>query len=240
MLACALGCGVGEPPAAAALPAKADPAAAPTEHAQSPWRYLPTLRAAIPNDLTLQPILEVANPDQARLHIVAAVYRPGLTPALRVEQFAFTQHNETGALEPESDPVLVLRTERSQATPPAWEGLRRQVAAAQSQVTRPLGLPVADAAALLPALQSLAATARDPAATPRARVDALAELVRGLDDTLVFESNKLATTIDALATGTWAQGVPRAVSSRRHAIDLPDGSLGLSKKRAGWVLSTVP
>ena len=107
LMAATVGCG-NEPPAATPV------ATTKSERATDGWRYLPTLREAIPEGVTVETIAEVATPDQARMHIVAAVHRPDASPQLRIEEWAFTQHNDKGVLATESEPVVVIRTEVTQ------------------------------------------------------------------------------------------------------------------------------
>lgn len=204
------------------------------------WRYLPTLREAIPEGVTVETIAEVATPDQARMHVVAAVHRPNASPQLRIEEWAFTQHNDKGVLATESDPVVVIRTEVSQPAPEALTDLRLRIAAPRAQVRRPVGLAVDGPAALLQRLAELATVARDKQATPRARVEALATLVQGFDNAVVIESHGLAAAIDALAGGKWKPLRVLDVSDRRKLVSVGEDPVALvevTKKSAGWVVT---
>ena len=219
------------PPSA---PTKAEPA--------SPFRYGPTLREAVPSGVTVEPLLEVASPDEARLHIVAAVHRPNATPALRIELWPFTQHNDKGTLAPEGEPELVIPIRRGQPEPPELPKLRVRLAAASSQVARPAGLGVDEANALLPALAKHARVVRDENATADARVAGLVALFRGFDDHVVFETRDLPGAIDALAAGTWNAGEARSISARRSEVTIPTEppqTIEIAKKSGGWAITDV-
>lgn len=207
--------------------------------AESPFRYGPTLRDAIPKGVTVEPLLEVASPDEARLHIVAAVHRPGETPALRIEQWPFTQHNEKGTLAPEGDPVTVIPIRAGEAEPAALPKLRVRLAAATSQVTRPVGLPADDATALLATMAEHAKLVRNADAAPDARVAALASLFRGFDDHVVFETRDLPAAIDSLAAGAWTKGTAKPISARRIAVTVDGQQIEVAKKSGGWAITDV-
>lgn len=207
--------------------------------AKSPFRYGPTLRDAIPKGVTVEPLLEVASPDEARLHIVAAVHRPGETPPLRIELWPFTQHNEKGTLASEGDPVPVIPIRTGEAEPPDLPKLRVRLAAATSQVARPVGLEADDAIALLAAMSEHAKVVRNTDAAPDARVAALASLFRGFDDHVVFETRDLPAAIDSLASGAWTQGKPRTISPRRIAVTVEGQEIEVAKKSGGWAITDV-
>lgn len=240
-LVAVLGCGCGDDgdPKPPAQPVTPPPSSATREPA---WRYVPTLREAVPEGVTVEPIAEVASPDQARLHIIAAVHRADATPALRVEEWSFTQHNDKGTLAKDFDPVVVLRTSPKQPRPEGFEAMRVRLAKPGSQVNRPLGLPAADPKALLQTLHALATTARDESATPAARTAALARLIRGLDNALVLESRGLAPALEDLAAGQWAPQGVREISKRRSAVAIggePPREVEVTKKNGGWVVTSV-
>ena len=219
------------------------PATRPTKDSktetESPFRYGPTLVDAIPKGVKVEPLLEVASPDEARLHIVAAVHRPGATPALRIEQWPFTQHNEKGTLAPEGDPVTVIPIRPGEAEPPELAKLRVRLASASSQVSRPVGLAVDDATALLATMTEHAKIVRDSDAAPDARVAALASLFRGFDDHVVFETRDLPAAIDSLASGAWLEGKAKTISPRRTAVSVASREIEVAKKSGGWAITDV-
>lgn len=218
----------------------ATPTASP--HKAAGWRYLPTLREAVPAGVTVEPIIEVATPDQARLHIVAAVHRPGETPQLRIEEWSFTQHNQKGTLAQEFEPKVILRTQAEQPVPDGQDSLRLRLASPGAQVQRPVGLDVDGPAALLQRLSGLAATVRDSKAEPAARVQALSSLVHGLDDALVIEKRGLPAAIDDLAAGRWKSQTVRDLSERRKVVDIggePPRQLQVVRKSSGWIVTGV-
>jgi len=192
--------------------------------------------------VTVEPLLEVASPDEARLHIVAAVHRPGATPPLRVEQWPFTQHNEKGTLAPEGDPVAVIPIRVGESEPPELAELRVRLASASSQIARPVGLPHEDAETLLAALTQHAKVVRDPKASPDAQVAALAAVFRGFDDHVVFETRDLPGAIDSLASDAWRSGEARSISARRTAVTIagePPQVIEIAKKSGGWAITDV-
>ncbi len=217
-------------------PAPAKPAGA------DGWRYLPTLNEAVPDGVTVEPVIEVATPDQARLHIVAAVHRPGATPPLRIEAWSFTQHNDKGVLGKEFEPKEIFATELGRPKPEGLDALRLRMASPGAQVRRPVGLPVDDPTALLQRLAELATTVRDEGAAPEARVKALASLFSGLDNALVIEKRGLAAAIDDLAAGRWKSKAVRDISERRKAVSIggePPRQLEVVRKSGGWVVTDV-
>jgi len=238
LLGGAAACG-GDPPSATPTP-KPD-AVSVSKDGTGAWRYLGTLEEAIPEGVVVEPLLEVANPDQARLIIVAAVHRPAADPALRVEQWEFSQFNDSGVLKSSADPVVVLATADNQPhDAAALTVLRQLLAAPRAQPNRPVGLPAPDPAALITQLKSLALIVRDDGAKPRARVKALAMLFRGLDDGVVIERRGLSAAIDALASGGWDVQNTRVLSKRRTAIDIggePPRELEIMKKSGGWAIT---
>jgi hypothetical protein len=222
------------------------PAAEEPEKAPGPvlrWRFLPTLKASLPSDVTAVPIMEVGLPHRGKVRIVAAAFRPGQAPSLRVELLDFDQNNERDRLELEGEPTTILRLEAGQARSKELLPLRRQMAAPQSKVYRPLGLDVAGPAELVAALAAAAATIRDETAEARARAQALADLVRGLDDSIVFERDELHAVLEELGKGPWTSAEDAAISPRRHSViaTAHGRSLKLEIVRAsgGWALVSM-
>lgn len=187
------------------------------------------------------PVAELANPDLARLHIVAAVLRDATTGP-QIEQWNFTQHNETGLLKPAEDPRVVMTTTGSAADGDALDSLRIALASPRIQSTRPVGRAVQGPGPLLNALRSDATIVRNQTADPTARVEALARIVQGLDDAVLVRRRGLSTALDALLDGRWAAEPSRTttLSKRRTVISIegpPARQLEVGKKSGGWLVT---
>lgn len=174
---------------------------------------------------------------------MAAIVRPGAEPPLSIELWTYDQHNSKDVLQPLGPPMQILRLDPEASPLPALSVLRRQLAAPGTTVVRPIGLAEERTEPFLGLLTGAARVARDSDAEPKTRVDALARLVRGLDDTLLLERDALAETAEALAGGPWMVEREEQLSSRRRQahVRTPDGhkTVVLMKKEGGWVLSDV-
>jgi hypothetical protein len=207
------------------------------------WRFSPTLEASLPSGVTAVPIMEVGLPHRGKVRIVAAAFRPGQATPLRVELVDFEQNNERDKLEIEGEPTAILRLEAGQPRSTVLLTLRRQIAAPQSKVYRPLGLDVAGPAELVRELAAAAATIADETAEAQARAQALADVVRGLDDAIVFERDELHAVLEAFGHGPWSIDEETTISARRRSLvaTAPGWSLKLEIVRAsgGWALVSM-
>ena len=232
------GCGdqaPAEPPPTAQAPSEATPSPA----TPSRWRFRPTLDANLPEGAVAEPVLELSEPRQRTVVVLAAVLRPG-APHVELERWTYEQipNKEEGlrVLE-EGQPAVRLRPgPRSELL----GDLRRRLAAPRVVVTRPVGLTPTPAE-LIPRLAEALATMADSAASPRDRVVATATAVQGLDDAIVLEREALGPLSAALVPAPASEALTvEQESSRRATVSFDkDGStvsLGLQRKSEGWAV----
>jgi hypothetical protein len=238
----------GEGPVPATTPASKD---APTDpdagSTKTVWRFVPTLEQHLPAGAVGEPVLELSQPRQYQVVVLAAVLRAG-AEHVELERWTFVQNpdGQTLRLVEGGEPLLRLRPGTRS---PKLVDLRRELAAPRGVVTRPLGL-ADDPRGLLGALATAFATLRDAKAEPRARVSAAATVVRGLDDTLVFERDAIWEVAEVLAE-VLASGPTEVevemLAERRARARLPDPALGsggmatleLQRKSDGWAIAAL-
>lgn len=214
------------------------PTPAPTPE---PWRYGPTLAAAVPPGLAASPVLELAEGLRGRGRFVVAV--AGAEVPARLEVWTFSQFNERDRLERVGPPELLLDLGQLDATVdmPAElvAELRRAIASPGNESVRAQGLP-GEPAAVLAELARLAAAATGPG-EPALRARALAEFTRGLDEQLMWE--RLPQLLLRLRAGPWSIGEPTPLGARRVRFSATEriGSvtLELTRMQERWVLSGV-
>jgi hypothetical protein len=206
-----------------------------------PWRYGPTLAAAVPPGLSASPVLELAEGLRGRGRFVVAV--AGVDAPARLELWTFSQFNAHDRLERVGPPELLLDLGQLEAGigMPAElvAGLRRDIASPGNETVRVLGLP-GEPAAVLAELARLAAAATGPG-EPASRARALAEFTRGLDERLMWE--RLPGLLLRLRAGPWSVGEPTPLGARRVRFSARDGdrsvTLELTRMQERWVLSAV-
>lgn len=227
--------------AASASDAKASaPASTPTPApANEPWRYGPTLAAAVPPGLAASPVLELAEGLQGRGRFVVAV--AGADAPARLEVWTFSQFNERDRLERVGPPELLLDLGRLEAGMPGElvAGLRRDIASPGNESVRAQGLP-GEPVAVLAELARLAAAATGPG-EPALRARSLAEFTRGLDERLMWE--RLPGLLQRLRSGPWSVGEPSPLGARRVRFSAREGdktvTLELTRMQERWMLSEV-
>lgn len=225
------------PTAVASSDAKAS---APTP-ATEPWRYGPTLAAAVPPGLAASPVLELAEGLRGRGRFVVAV--AGADAPARLEVWTFSQFNERDRLERVGPPELLLdlgQLEAGVGMPGELvASLRREIASPGNESVRAQGLP-GEPAAVLAELARLAAAATGPG-EPALRARALAEFTRGLDERLMWE--RLPGLLQRLRSGPWIVGEPTPLGARRVRFSAREGdgsvTLELTRMQERWVLSEV-
>ena len=226
--------------ASAASTGSATEASAP-KPTPEPWRYGPTLAAAVPPGIAASPVLELGDGLRGRGRIVVAL--AGADAPARLELWTFSQFNPNDRLERVGTPELLLdlgQLETGIGMPGELvAGLRREIASPGSEVVRALGLP-GEPAAVLAELARLAAVATSPG-EPTLRARALAEFTRGLDERLLWE--RLPELLRRLRTGPWSVGEPTPLGARRVRFTARDGdatvTLELTRMQERWVLSEV-
>ena len=236
-------CSPSPPPAAnAADTSTLAPGQAPASPAPEPWRYAPALAASVPSGVRAAPVLELADGLHGRARVVVAVAQ-GSAP-VRLELWDFSQNNERGVLERSGEPKLLLDAQnvadadaRLAAEPVA--DLRREIASPGSETVRPLGLPGEPAD--LPAELSRLAAATDGDGDAAVRAQALAQLIRGLDDELLW--TRLPELLRRLRATPWTTGELTELSPRRVRISAREADrtlvLELDRKQDRWVLTAV-
>jgi hypothetical protein len=234
--------GEGPVPTTAPAPAHApaDPEASATKTA---WRFVPTLEQHLPAGAVGEPVLELSQPRQYQVVVLAAVLRAG-AEHVELERWTFVQNpdGQTLRLVEGGEPLLRLRPGTRS---PKLVDLRRELAAPRGVVTRPLGL-ADDPRGLLGALATAFATLRDAKAEPRARVSAAATVMRGLDDTIVFERDAIWEVAEVLASAP-AEIEVEVLAERRARARLPDPAVGgdgmatleLQRKTDGWAIAAL-
>lgn len=202
-----------------APPSAQRPAAAPSSAAEeeraTPWRTAEALAAALGPGVRAVPLLEVSDALHHSIHTAVAIARPGGAPGLQVELWRFTAPNPEDELRAIDEPQPLLRLRPGDPRAPALAQLRSVAAAPGNPMLRPRGLDCASPAALVARLADAAAIIVDESADAKARVDALAELIRGLDDALVLDRDATHEVIDAFAGGAPEISTQNPLGARR-------------------------
>jgi hypothetical protein len=224
------------------------PSSVPTASSEATdgWFFRPTFEQNLPAGVVGVPLLEAAMPDHAQVRIIAASARAD-DPVLGIDVWTYDQRNPKEVLELVGTPEPVLRLDPAHASSPALPLLRRQLAAPGTRVVRPMGLVLEEGSSLAAGvnmLQQAATTVRSPGADPRARVEALATLVRGLDDALVLEIDAVGEIAHILATeSAWEIEDEQMLSTRRRLLrvrgDAGEYVMTWIKKPDGWVLTEL-
>jgi hypothetical protein len=232
-------CGGGSdeaPPAAAAQAPAAEQSAR-----FGGFRFTATLEKHTPAGTELATLAEVSLPHAATMKAIVAAHRMDREPPLQIEVWTFEQRTED-ELAPVGDPATLIRLEGRLPDPPDVEALRRELAAPTAVVGRARGLDVESATLALERLHAQAKIVSDIAAAPRKRVDALAEMVRGLEDEQWLSQERMPWLLDLLAQGPWViVGQPDGTAHRmrmraKPGEGKPEYSLAFLKKPDGWVL----
>jgi hypothetical protein len=198
------------------------------------WSYLPTLRQHAPADISMFPVMEIEEPNQARVELVVAA---GRAHGPTLERWRFQAQPPDSMVAPVSDPVPVARIRSQDPGPAGRAELLSRMAAPGNTVRRVQGL-TPKAEQLLSRLVALAIAVRDPKGSPTSRARALAELLQGVDDRIVFRSSRLPALIDLLATSP-APGATVAEGTRRARTETAGHRFSLTRKSDGWVVSDL-
>lgn len=207
------------------------------------FRFTPTLEEHTPAGTTLATLAEISLPHAATMKAVIATHRADRKPVLAIEVWTFEQRTET-ELAPVGPPTPLMQLVGRPSETPELEALRREIAAPRVVVGRPSGFGVESAPKALERLHAQAKIVRDESASPRTRVDALAEVVRGLDDEQWLSQKRVPWLLDVLAEGPWiVVGSPEGTAHRirlraKPGEGKPEYSLAFLRKPDGWVLQT--
>ncbi len=234
--------------AAPSSAAEADPSKGADAAQQGPWRFVPTLEQHLPAGAVGEPVLELSQPRQYQVVMLAAVLRAG-AEHVELERWTFAQNTDgqTLRLVESGEPIVRLRP--GPRSPKLGE-LRQELAAPGMVLTRPIGLAAPDPFSMLEPLTKALATLRDAKAEPRARVAAAATVVRGLDDTVAFERDAIWELAELLAplppaVSPLPAGVEMLSERRARVKLLPDGGKGgtatleLQRKSDGWAITAL-
>jgi hypothetical protein len=208
------------------------------------FRFAPTLDKHKPEGVIIKPLAEVGLPDARRMKAVVATYAASARPDLQIQLWTFDQQGEEDVLAPAGDPTPLLPLAVGQADADSLAELRRDLAAPRTVVGRPQGLAVDSAEAALHRLHDRAKVLADIEADPKARVDALAEFVSGLDDELWLSSKHIPRSIEVFHEGPWVViGAPDGSKYRtrlraKAGEGKPEFTLAFLRKRDGWVLQS--
>lgn len=226
------GCDSSAPPPAESP--RSEPA---TQAPAESWRFRPTLEEHLPSGAVAEPVLELSEPRQRTVLVLAAVLREG-ADHVEIERWTYEQipnQDEGLRVVDEGRPVIRLQPG---APDPELSEIRRRVAAPGTVLTRPVGLDVAGPAKLVERLAAELAIARNPSAEPRARVRAAATVVRALDDMVALRANgigRLATVlVPAPRPTVQSESERRATAS--FEVDGRQVSLGMQRKSDGWAI----
>lgn len=183
----------------------------------------------------MEPIAEAGDATQGRLLIVVA-HHDGTT--LSVDAWSFESKGDDETLIPKAAPAPLLALTAGDSTDAeALDDFVRTRAAGHSAASRPQGIATDDAPAALEKLHALAVTTLDVAATPAARVEALAGFSRGLDDDLLFSRRGLSESLAALAKdGSAAQ---TDGSARRASVTWGETTMSMLRKGDGWTVDAL-
>lgn len=236
-------------PAPGPAPAAESKASAEQSAEPAAFRFVPTLEQHLPAGAVGVPVVELSQPRQRQVVILAAVLRAG-AEHVEIERWTFTQSADGQSLQLVDGGEAMLRL-RPGARNPKLADLRRELAAPRVVLTRPLGLPGDEPFAVLEQLTKAIGTLRDAKAEPRARVEAAATVMRGLDDAVVFERDAIAEVADLLVPAPPA-GPPlpagvEMLSERRARVKLldpastagPPAVLELQRKSDGWAIASL-
>lgn len=230
-----IACGDGHTPA---KPDPSPPAETPAD--DGPWRFRPTLEQHLPEGAVAEPILELSLPREYTVIVLAAVLRQG-GDGVSLERWTFEQSagEETLRLREGGEPLLRLQPGQRH---PQLGDLRRTLATPRAVLTRPIGLPGDAPATVIDAVSAAFTVMHDPKGDARARVEATATAVRGLDDTVVFERDAIWLLADVLDPKPSTPGVTLLSERRARATFEADGrtvTLELQRKTDGWAITSV-
>lgn len=206
----------------------------------TPWRFVPTLDASLPAGAVGVPVIELSQPRQRTVVIVAAVLRAGARH-VELERWGFSQgaDGESLDLATPGEPMVRLRPGTRS---PKLADLRRELAAPRVVLTRPVGL-APEPRALVEALAAALATMHDASASARARVEAAATVVRGLDDAVLLERDAAWEVAEVLAPTPLPALEVEVLADRRARVLLPHAGgtavLELQRKSDGWVIAGI-
>lgn len=207
------------------------------------WRTLAVFREHLAAGVAVAPVLEAVDDLRGEAKLVVAVVRAEREPALALELWSLKSGGPEAIFAPIGEGEALSRLQ--DGDPPALDGDARRrlllfTSTPGTAVIRPRGLEGAPDE-LLGALARALGEARDPAAAPQARADALATVIRGLDDELLLGRDRVLEVIAAVDRGS-AIAASEALGARRRRVTLggaPPVTLTLLSLEGGWVVGDV-
>lgn len=190
---------------------------------KSAFVYEPTLRKVVAPDIPVAVVMEVELPDSGELYILAAVARE--RPALELHHF----ETKDGIVQPDgADPVQPIRLAPDDEALANLGELRRTFNAPGSTRRRPIGLDVEAPGALVAELTQ----ARQE--FEQGSHQALATLLRGLSDAIVFERDAVPEALEALAgLGEFETTMH---GERRAELVGAESTIVCHRRSGGWVV----
>lgn len=205
-------------------PAEPDTPAETAQEAPGPtFVYEPTLRKVVPPDIAVSMVMEVELPGTGELYILAAVARE--QPRLELHHFDTVE----GIVQPDGEaPVQLVRVRADDVAFAELGTLRRRFNAPGSTRRRPVGLDVDSPGDLVDALTTAHAEFEGGSH------EAIATIMRGYSDAIVFEQDAVPEAFAALRGlgefETEMQG------ERRAKLVGKDGTVECHRQSGGWVV----
>ncbi len=188
-------------------------------------------------------MIEVASANRGQAWFVAATHRSRADPPLRLELWTMSQNNSDQLLRPRDAPALLMRVDSEAPKPDvtAIQSLRQQMATPGTESRRVRGVEASSPEQALEKIVAASKIVRDPAAQPQARVDALSELLAGVDDRILLEKLQLVELCDVLTTVPQSVYQQQAKGARRVVLIVgPEGARRRqewTRTRTGWMLT---
>ncbi|MCA9634852.1 MAG: hypothetical protein KC420_02330 [Myxococcales bacterium] len=217
------------------------PASPPTPTPELDWRTLAPLQEHLGADANVVPLLEVRDELRGSARAIFAIHRRGAEPPLSVELWRFRVRTPLELI-PTGDPEPVLRLRREDPPSSALPELRLFAATPGNTMIRPRGF-ASSPDELIRELAAAVAAYNDPEATGDARAWALAQVIRGLDDSMVLERDAVHRVLRVFSEREPAITRREELSSRRIRVEIAGATgprvLDVMHLREGWVIADI-
>ncbi|MBC8072757.1 MAG: hypothetical protein IAG13_30835 [Deltaproteobacteria bacterium] len=183
------------------------------------------------------PVLEVSGVYTGTLDLAVVVQRGAGTEPV-IELWRYASDASPRGFARLGEPMPLLRTRVVGGPSKGLEVLRQRMA--ENLDTRLEGVAAEHAAALLTTLMTAAKTVRDAQAPDRARVDALVQVFRGLENEVLFERDEIGTVLERLAEERWIPERTHVGEFERVQVETAGGDrLDLEHDEEGWMIEKV-